>query len=413
MQLPGKDDIAEAIECDTCDSVQFPLNKVKGGDAGSVYITSLDLILRDGANISSSTIAAQGQAAGDGGAISVDVSGTTDIEGINPYGENIFGMSSGLYVRTVGSPEKLNVGSGGQLHLETGSLRLAQGGTINSTTNNKANGGNMNIIVENEANMSGYIHFSPNAEQAESQSIFNCLFDFPSRNILYSEINANSLFNGENAGKAGYINLEVGALTLRNQAKMTSSGNSASAGRLSILADSTIRLYNQSIIATDSGESNGGEINLTSGELIHLLGDSTISTSVKQFVGDAGIIRLTSDFIITDRSQIKTTAIEGNGGDINVSASGGIFDRDARANTDIFNTSSSLGIDGVIELDVVDVNMVAALNPLASQLQHSEINYNFCDFGNSRFIVKPFTGQHHSPFDWRASSIKRDRIKAF
>jgi hypothetical protein len=96
-----------------------------------------------------------------------------------------------------------------------------------------------------------------------------------------------------------------------------------------------------------------------------------------------------------------------------VSASGSIFDRDARANTDIFNTSSSLGIDGVIELDVVDVNMVAALNPLASQLQRSEINYSFCDFGNSRFIVKPFTGQHHSPFDWQASPIKRERIKEF
>ncbi|MEK7991789.1 MAG: filamentous hemagglutinin N-terminal domain-containing protein [Thiotrichaceae bacterium] len=403
VQLPKNNEIIEAIDCDTCDDFQFTANNIDGGDAGSVELYAQHLTLADGANITSSVIASKGQTAGNGGSVSVHVTGETTILGVNPHGENIFGVNSGLYVRSLGFPN--NVGSGGQLHVETGSLNLEQGGSINSTTNNVSNGGNIKLIVENHADIKGYIEVAQDIEPLDSQDTFDCLFDFPKKLALYSEINASSLFNAENAGLAGDINLTVGSILLSNQGKISTSGLSASAGILSIFSDSNIRLDKQAKIQTNSNQNNGGEITLNAENMIHLLHNSEINTSVKQSIGDGGIITLSSEFIVTEKSQIKTTAIEGNGGNIVVNATG-IFDHDARSSSEIFNTSSRLGIDGTIELDILDVNVVALLNPLASQLQRNQINYSFCDFGDSNFRVKPFTGQRRSPFDWRASLIE-------
>ncbi|WP_353570694.1 filamentous hemagglutinin N-terminal domain-containing protein, partial [Candidatus Albibeggiatoa sp. nov. BB20] len=403
VQLPDAKQVQEAIELENCDDVKFTINQIDGGDAGGVELHAQRLTLSDGANITSSVIASQGQTAGNGGAVNVYISGETEISGSNPYGENIFGINSGLYVRSVGFPN--NVGSGGQLHLETGSLSLEQGGSINSTTNNVSSGGNIQLIIERHADITGYVELPKEYEQLSSQETFDCLFDFPQKAILYSEINASSLFGGDSAGAAGSINLDVGSILLSDQGKISTSGLSSSAGILNINSDSTIRLNNKAKIETNSAQNDGGEITLNAEQMIHLLRSSEINTSVKQSTGNGGEITLSSEFIITDNSQVKTTAIEGNGGNIVVNATG-IFDRGARSSSDIFNTSSSLGIDGTIELDVVDVNVVALLNPLASQLQRNQINYSFCDFGDSHFKVKQFTGQRRSPFDWRASSIE-------
>ncbi|MCV6636329.1 filamentous hemagglutinin N-terminal domain-containing protein [Candidatus Albibeggiatoa sp. nov. NOAA] len=403
VQLPNDQLIQEAIASEDCDDADFGRNSIEGGDAGGVELRAQNLELRDGSNITSSVIASRGQTAGDGGAVKVYVTGETDIAGYNPHGENIFGVNSGLYVRSMGFPN--NVGSGGQLHLETGSLTLKRGGAINSTTNNRANGGNIQIIVQNHADISGYMQLPEEQDALLSQQVFDCLFDFPRKSILYSEVNASSLFGNENAGAAGNIGLTVGSLLLSNQGQISTSGLGASAGILTINSESTIILNQQAKIETDSAQNDGGEITLFADKRIQLSRNSEINTSVRQAAGDAGTITLATNFIITESSQIKTTAIEGNGGNIAINATG-IFDRDARDSDEVFNTSSRLGIDGAIELDVLDVNFVALSNPLTSQLQRSQINYSYCDFGDSHFKVKEFTGQRRSPFDWRASSIE-------
>ncbi|MFK5971192.1 MAG: filamentous hemagglutinin N-terminal domain-containing protein [Candidatus Marithrix sp.] len=131
-------------------NVKIP--SILGGDAGNIIITANNLLLEDGGQITSSSIAPKDMQSGKGGVINIDVQ-NIEITGVNQYGETEDGFSSGIYARSIGVED--NAGNGGEIFLQADSLTIADGGIIISSTNNYANSGEIEIIVKNDINISG------------------------------------------------------------------------------------------------------------------------------------------------------------------------------------------------------------------------------------------------------------------
>jgi filamentous hemagglutinin family protein len=187
---------------------------IMGGEGGNVTIEANQLIIKEGGQIGANSIAPKGVKSSRGGTITIRVQGAVEISGVNPYGENEDGFGSGIYARSIGVED--NAGEGGQITLQSGALIIKDGGVIISSTNNNAQGGNIEINVRGTINMTGDASHIPLKEPADSQLDYLQGFSPTHYNQSTSGIYARSESKNDQAGQGGTITLYANELIITN-----------------------------------------------------------------------------------------------------------------------------------------------------------------------------------------------------
>ncbi|WP_353571742.1 filamentous hemagglutinin N-terminal domain-containing protein [Candidatus Albibeggiatoa sp. nov. BB20] len=343
-------------------SASYPnLEGIKGGEGGNITIEANKLVLEDGGTISTSSISSDSIQSGYAGDISICVKGAVELSGVNLYGEDRDGFGSGIYTNSKGTKGS----NAGNISLEAGSLTIEDGAVIISSTDNSANGGNINIDVSEPIIITGDASHIQLNDPAFSQKYYNILFSPSQINQSTSGIYASSTANTE-GGDAGMI---------------------------TISANDNIHLSNKGLITTEAISGGGGQISINTDKLLHLT-DSKITTSVQEDTGNAGNLDVKSEFIILDNGRILAQANEGNGGQLNITTTG-IFTEGSLDNF-INAESSGGGIDGLVEINSPDIDISGMLLNLENNFIDGSSFLDLC--AKRKRTQSSLIVYHHRPF---------------
>jgi hypothetical protein len=130
----------------------------------------------------------------------------------------------------------------------------------------------------------------------------------------------------------------------------TSAGR-GNAGRLRLLATERFQ-SDRSVLTTEAIQADGGNIQLMAGSLVQLI-DSQLTATSRSGVGQEGNIVLNAPFVVLDRSQIRTQAFGGPGGNIRIGAE--VF---------LASPESVVSASSTLELSAAVTNLTGTLAPL-------------------------------------------------
>jgi len=209
------------------------------GTAGKLTITTNDLIVEGGGNISATTRSSLG---GRGGNLTVTASDSVELSGTN----NVNGRPSGLFAQTLGT------GHAGSLTINTRQLIVQNGAQVTTGTgeNSRGNGGTLTVRATDSIYLSGA---GTNAQTPTG---------------LFAR--------SRGTGNAGSLNIVTRQLTVRDNARVTvESLGSGNGGGLDIEAR-FVTLDNQGKITAETRSGQGGNISLRNLDLLLLQGNSQI-----------------------------------------------------------------------------------------------------------------------------------------
>jgi len=348
-----------------------------GGIGGDILLETNALILEQGAQISSSSLASEGEQSGRAGNITIHATDTVQLSGVNPYGENENGLGSGIYVRSLGH----DAGDAGTLSLTAESLLITDGAKINASTSGAGQGGQINLNINESISIVGDSALIILKEPKQSQLDFqNSLPDGETAKIDISGIYADSFSHANNAGEAGVIDIKA----------------------------KNINLTDRALINTSTQQASGGHITIITSDLFYLQ-NGDITTSVQGGIGDGGNITLANpNYIVLNQSQVKAQADQGQGGNIRIVAKYFIKSPDS-----LVSASSRLGVDGQVEIDSVNENISEEIQTLSTEIMDASTllkksceTMSYEDYQNrSRFAVYPIAGQPASPYDLQPSRL--------
>lgn len=325
------------------------------GRAGDLSLNTRTLELLDGARISSST-------AGFGDAGDVNIVATKQI--------SINGDFSGIFSATVATDAEVgDAGNAGTLNITT-PLLLVSGGEIDSSTFGDGNAGAIDVRIGDlqltgggqiRSFSGGFSEFT--GELVVGSGAAGSVDVSATGNVVIAGVSATGRPSGllaetRGAGDGGDVGVHAWRLTVSDGAVLSSSSlGSGLAGDVNIALGDSLQLRGGSI-TTQATESDGGNITITAPRLIHLL-DSRIATSVESGVGSGGNIFIDPQFVVLQNSQIVANAFGGPGGNINIIA--GQFISDPAT---VISASSTLGIDGTVNIEAPDADLSADLAAL-------------------------------------------------
>ncbi len=250
-------------------------------------------------------------------------------------------------------------GDGGQIDINVNTLEVNQGSRVETSTGGSGDAGVITIIASEQINLSGL--------PSETTS---GLFSISTGSGDAGQINANTPFftmsgnttintSGSASGKGGDIDLSVNQLFMNQgasiEAKSTGSGD---AGSITIHADDKIQMEN-STITTEALNADGGNISLFPGYMLYLI-DSAITAAVVGGEGDGGNITIAKPkFVILNDSDIIANAYGGKGGNIDIQA-----DYFLGSAESVLDASSTLGVDGVVNVDAIDADVSGSITVL-------------------------------------------------
>ena len=239
------------------------------GDAGGVTITTDNLNLTNGGQVSASTF-------GEGSAGSVEITARDRIiidgeslDGFPPSGATSF-VNRGA------------IGDAGGVTITTGSLTLTNGGRVSASTFGLGNAGSVNITATDTITFDGQ----------DSRGFASG---------ATSQVNPGAL------GDAGGVTITTGSLTLTNGGRVSAStfglGN---AGSVNITATDTITFDGETSFGFASGAfsgvfpgavGNAGNVNITTGSLSLTNGGEVSASTLGR--GDGGLVNITAMDTVT------------------------------------------------------------------------------------------------------------------
>ncbi len=239
------------------------------GDAGGVTITTDNLNLTNGGQVSASTF-------GEGNAGSVEI---TARDTITIDGERSNGIPSGAFSRV--SPGA--IGDAGGVTITTDNLNLTNGGQVSASTFGEGSAGSVEITARDRIIIDG-----------------ESLDGFPPSG-------ATSFVNRGAIGDAGGVTITTGSLTLTNGGRVSAStfglGN---AGSVNITATDTITFDGETSFGFASGAfsgvfpgavGNAGNVNITTGSLSLTNGGEVSASTLGR--GDGGLVNITAMDTVT------------------------------------------------------------------------------------------------------------------
>lgn len=337
------------------------------GNGADITVDTQQLILRDGARISTAT---RGQ--GNGGNLTVRATESVElIKATQPT--NI--IRSGLFATVA---VESATGRGGNMTVETQRLSIREGGIVAVSTFGNGPAGTLEVKASDSIELSG---IAPNISRDPFSSM-EARSNGPSGSAGDLIVKTGQLIIRDQGrvnvssrtGQAGNINIESNSILLDNQGKVeatarskqggsitittdslslnndavirASSEGQGNAGKLTINVDGTLQATNSSI-STTAERASGGDIAITAKD-IRLNGDSNITTSVFSSTGNGGNINLTANSIIAfDDSDILAAARDGKGGNITLDTPA-FFSTSYRPAAD----NSSTSLDGNNQVDI-------------------------------------------------------------
>ncbi|WP_017720053.1 two-partner secretion domain-containing protein [Kamptonema formosum] len=282
------------------------------GAAGNVRVAAGRLLVRDGARVQTTAFGE-----GRGGDLTVQASEFVDLAGTTAGGD----LASGLLSLALGA------GNAGNLTLSTGRLTVRNGAQVAASTLGAGRGGTLTVSASDSIELIG---------KAATGELVSGLFA-----------------RSRDAGDAGNVIVSTGTLRVRDGAVLTVAGlSTGNAGNLQVRANS-IRLDSGGTItaATVSGE--GGDIALRSRDLILRRNSAITATAgTDGGRGNGGNITISTDVLAAlENSDITANAYLGDGGKIQISTRS-IF----RSPDSDITASSQYGLSGTVEINTPDVD---------------------------------------------------------
>ncbi|HEY9830754.1 MAG TPA: S-layer family protein [Stenomitos sp.] len=301
------------------------------GDAGYISVTTGQLVVADGTQISTSTAGA-----GRGGNLNVTAD-TVELSGISADGRFIGGLLASASLVTV--PGQRGNASAGDLTVTTRQLSVQNGAQISAATGSAGTAGKLNINASESVEVSG---FATGVDPSVEAVSFGIIGD----GIVPSAIETNT----RGAGMAGDLTIQTGRLTVRDGAEIgVRSTDIGLPGDLKVRADS-ILLDNQGRMSATSIRGQGGDIDLKVKEDLVLRNGSQISTQAgteDTGGGNGGNITIkTGVLAVFENSRINANAFQGAGGNIRITTQGIFVSPDSS-----ITASSTLGVNGVVEIN--------------------------------------------------------------
>jgi filamentous hemagglutinin family protein len=303
------------------------------GAGGNLTLSTGRLILRDGAQIVTSTFSR-----GAAGNLAVRASDLVELSGTSAPGQ----FGSGLF--TAVPPGA--TGDGGNLILDTRRLILRDGSLVSAASLGDGQAGTLAVSA------------------SESVELIGTSADGRVPSVLTAR--------SRGIADAGNLRISTGLLRVQDGAQVNVSGDgSGDAGNLEVQANSIFLDNGQLIARTASG--NGGNITLNVRDLLLQRHNSQIVTDASGGTGNGGNININGQFIVAvpnENSDITANAVEGRGGNINIITSG-IYGQEFRPTatprSDI-TASSDFGVNGTVQINTPDVDPSRGLTNLPQQL---------------------------------------------
>ena len=388
------------------------------GNAGNLKITTGQLIVKDGAEVSAGT-----SGEGDGGTLSVNASETVQVIGTDASGK----FPSTLFTET--NPD--STGNAGNLKITTGQLIVSDGARVSAGTKGLGDGGSLIVDASESVQVIGTsgdgrfrsgLFAQTNADSKGNAGGLSIttgqlivkdgavvsagtkgLGDGGSLSVNASESvqvigtdasgNPSGLFtkaNGEVTGNAGdLLTITTGQLIVFDGAEIsaTSTQKGTSAGDLKINANS-IFLDNNGKITAETAGGDQGNIKLEARD-IRLLNQSQITTNAQNTTG--GNIFIDTDTLVgLGNSDITANALFGPGGRVEINAQGifGLEFRDDLTPENDITATSNLGpsFNGEVILNILELDPTSGLIELPGSPVDAEaiLANNLCGFENNR-----------------------------
>ena len=305
------------------------------GDATGVRISSTNLTLTNGGQISASTISR-------GNAGSVEITAT---DNISIDGENSRSFPSGTFSQVASGGE----GNGGNVTITTDTLSVTNGGVIDASTFSKGSAGSVEITATDSILIDG-------ESSRESPS------------AVVSQVNPRAEGNG------GNVTVATDTLSVTNGgAVSTGTAGQGNAGEVTIEADSISLNGDDASISSSTNSGNGGIINLSVASTLTLDNDSFIAARAFE-EADGGNLSIDAQFIVAfpnSNNDLVAAAEQGQGGiiDINAESVLGIQERPLTDTTNDINASSEVdGLDGTVNINTLDIDPVQGSTELPNNI---------------------------------------------
>ena len=410
------------------------------GNSGDVSIGSQQLVIAEEARIDTSSLT------GNGGSVKIDTHSlelednsaiftlgsrrSGDIN-ISASGEIEISGGSSLFGDTFVSDQNIS-SRGADVTINAATLSISESSFISNAAIGTGQSGNITITTTElvSVDSKGFINTGATSESGAGDS-GDITVRSPQVILDDAFIAASSL----NRGNAGSVLLEADNLTIRNGGEVGARAilEDSSAGDIVVKAQ-TIVLEDGGSIETAAPSSNGGNIDLTADRYILLRRGSFISAEAgtaeasdllnpTEGLGTGGNVTIRTPFLIaptTENSNISANAFVGDGGRVNISATGifGIEFREARSLNSDITASSEFGADGIVTLNAPDTSFVedniAALSD--APVNDSQLIAQSCIArardGQGSFVVSGADGLRQRPGSNGVTAFSTGRVRA-
>ena len=370
-----------AAKVNITDKSRLASDSFTDGNAGRIAITSDEVAITEIGRVYAGALNE-----GDGGAIEIeagqlrlakrgaivaDVRDSGDGGTVHIKADEMIVDGASVYGSTSGE------GQGSRVKINSGDLRLAKGGRIESAAFGLGPAGELEINASRVSIVGEGEWFDPKDVDAE-----------PSGEIARSGLVTGTVAEGE----AGTIHLTTPDLALDAGLIGSASTGTGEAGSINVNITGQMVLQNDGQVSVRSSQADGGDITInTSGHV--LVDNSELSASAKQ---DGGSVRLYGDgnfffrdgritaeagqdggnifveapeTLVLNRARLSANAIYGHGGYILITADGFL----PSVETSI-TASSEFGVEGTVEIRTPDTDVGSGLVILPEALVSRNIN---------------------------------------
>ncbi|MGK7892232.1 MAG: filamentous hemagglutinin N-terminal domain-containing protein, partial [Xenococcus sp. (in: cyanobacteria)] len=286
------------------------------GTAGGINITTSNLSLTNGGQLSAST-----RGRGDAGNVTVNA------KNIFLDGQNNNGFPSAIF----STVEATGVGTAGGINLTTSNLSLTNGGQLLASTRGEGDAGNVTVNANS-------IFLDGEGNNGFPSAIFSRVGDpnqsvIPVGNAGGIELNTNSLSvnNGAQLSASTYGEGNAGTFTINAAETVSFDGGFAfstveatgvgTAGGINLTTSDLSLTNGGQLLAITQGRGDAGSITIETGNLT--ISDDSLITASTFGNGDGGniILNVNEDITLRDNSFISARALEdANGGNLNIDA---------------------------------------------------------------------------------------------
>ncbi|BAY30052.1 hypothetical protein NIES2107_18960 [Nostoc carneum NIES-2107] len=311
------------------------------GQAGDLIVNTGQLIISDGAQIFSGTLAE-----GNGGNIILNASDYINVNGVSPIKKYAGGVFS--------SGDIYSTGDAGNLTINTNNLTIQNGATISVGTQGLGKVGTMNINATKLIQLlgTGLPENEPLDPEIDATFIFSSLF----ANVL----------NSNNKNDAGNVEINTGKFLVQAGARVSvdneglGKGGNININANSILLDNAGNpLHDAGGIQATTKSGEGGNITLQIKDVLLMRNGSKITTDATGGNGNGGNITISANLLAAaENSDITANAIQGQGGNVQITTQGifGIEFRPQLTPESDITASSQFGLNGAVEIKTLAVD---------------------------------------------------------